>query len=72
MRAGQALILGAKARAVLDGRFAVTLPDLQAIVNPVLRHRLLLNFRAEAEGVSADDVATRLVREVALPTSPLQ
>ncbi len=71
-RAGQSLVLGAKARAVLDGRFAVTLPDLRAVAAPVLRHRILLNFRAESEGVTADQVAERLAAEVPGPSSPLQ
>ena len=71
-RAGQALVLAAKARALLHGRLAVTLPDLQAVAPPVLRHRILVNFRAEAEGVSSDAVTERLLREVAPPQSPLR
>ncbi len=70
-RAGQALVLGAKARAVLEGRFAVTLPDLRAVAAPVLRHRVLLNFRAEAEGVLADQVTERILSEIRPPVSPL-
>ncbi|MEO8227537.1 MAG: MoxR family ATPase, partial [Gemmatimonadota bacterium] len=70
-RAGQALILGGKARAILNGRFAVTLPDIRAMAGPVLRHRVLLNFRAEAEGVASDQVADRLLEEVPEPASPL-
>ncbi|MFZ5622824.1 MAG: AAA family ATPase [Gemmatimonadota bacterium] len=70
-RAGQAMILCAKARALLHGRFAVTVPDLHAVAAPVLRHRVLVNFRAEAEGIRADDVAARLVAEVPAPRSPL-
>ena len=70
-RAGQALVLGAKARAVLEGRFAATLPDIRAVAAPVLRHRVLLNFRAEAEGVLADQVTERLLSEVRPPVSPL-
>jgi MoxR-like ATPase len=70
-RAGQALILGAKARAVLDGRFAVTLPDLRSIAEPVLRHRILLNFRAEAEGITVAQVTDRLLAEIREPVSPL-
>ena len=71
-RAGQALVLAAKARALLHGRLAVTLPDLQAVAPPVLRHRILVNFRAEAEGISSDDVARRLLDEIAEPRSPLK
>jgi MoxR-like ATPase len=60
-RAGQAMILTAKARALLLGRFAVTLDDIRHVAIPVLRHRILMNFKAEAEGVSADRVAQHLV-----------
>jgi len=70
-RAGQALVLAAKARAVLHGRLAVTLPDLRAIAYPVLRHRILVNFRAEAEGITADHVTAKLLTDVAEPRSPL-
>lgn len=62
-RAGQALILSSKAQALLDGRFAVTLEDLQGLAAPVLRHRILINFRGQAEHLTADDVALRLVQE---------
>jgi MoxR-like ATPase len=71
-RAGQALVLASKARAVLHGRLAVTLPDLRAVALPVLRHRILVNFRAEAEGVSSDAVTARLLDEVDEPQSPLR
>jgi MoxR-like ATPase len=60
-RAGQAMILTAKARALLMGRFAVTLDDIRHIALPVLRHRVLLNFKAEAEGITADDVTLHLI-----------
>ena len=49
-RASQFLILGAKARAILDGRFAVSTDDVAALARPTLQHRLILNYRAEAEG----------------------
>jgi MoxR-like ATPase len=71
-RAGQALVLAAKARALLAGRFAATLEDVRAVAPPVLRHRILVNFRAEAEGIDADQVTTRLLREVEGPRSPLR
>jgi MoxR-like ATPase len=71
-RAGQALVLTAKARALLHGRFAVTLEDLRAVAFPVLRHRVLVNFRAEAEGIRADDVTRRLLSDVPEPESPLK
>jgi MoxR-like ATPase len=70
-RAGQALILSAKARALLAGRFAVTLDDLRALAAPVLRHRILLNFEAETENIQPDDVARELFRLVPEPKSPL-
>jgi MoxR-like ATPase len=62
-RAVQFLILGAKARALLQGRTHVTAEDLQALARPALRHRLVLNFTAESEGVAADDVVDRLLTE---------
>jgi MoxR-like ATPase len=71
-RAGQALILCGKARALLQGRFAVTLDDLRAVAPPVLRHRVLVNFKAEADGVTADQVTARLLADVKAPSSPLQ
>ena len=70
-RAGQALVLGGKARALLEGRFAVTPDDLRALAAPVLRHRVLVNFRAEAEGMTADSIVARLLAEVSGPRSPL-
>jgi MoxR-like ATPase len=63
-RAGQAMILTAKARALLHGRYAVTVEDLKAVSQPVLRHRVLLNFRAEAEQISADQVIEQMLKEV--------
>jgi MoxR-like ATPase len=64
-RAGQALLLGAKARALLEGRSAVSLEDIRAVALPVLRHRILLNFQAEADGIEADDVIRRLLDAIA-------
>ncbi len=55
-RASQGLILGAKARAVLHGRYAAEIEDVRALLEPVLKHRLVMNFRAEAEGVTAEHV----------------
>ncbi|MEO5957591.1 MAG: MoxR family ATPase [Opitutaceae bacterium] len=66
-RAGQFLILGAKARALLQGRAHVTVDDIQALAAPALRHRILLNYRAEAEGIRVDEVIKRLVAAVKLP-----
>ena len=70
-RAGQALILCAKAYALLSGRFAVTLEDIRRVAHPALRHRLLLNFQAEADDVDADDIVTRVFEAVPEPESPI-
>ena len=66
-RAGQALVLTAKARALLHGRLAATREDVRALAAPVLRHRLLLSFAAEAEARSTDDVVELLLRSVPFP-----
>ena len=63
-RAGQSLLLAGKARAVLQGRPAVSLDDVRAVAPPVLRHRILVNFQAEADGVDAEQVVTRLLDAV--------
>jgi MoxR-like ATPase len=63
-RAGQALLLGAKARAVLEGRTVTAPEDVIAVALPVLRHRILLNFQAEAEGIDTDRIVTRLVESL--------
>jgi MoxR-like ATPase len=60
-RASQYLILGAKARAVLQGRFFANVDDVRAVAYPVLRHRILTNFNAEAEGIRPDDIIRRLI-----------
>ena len=67
-RAGQAMILTAKARALQEGRFAVTLDDLKKVVLPVLRHRVIVNFRAEAEGITSDTVALKLMEHIKFPS----
>jgi MoxR-like ATPase len=67
LRAGQALILTAKARALLQGRYAVTLADVQAMAYPVLRHRVLVNFKAEAEGITTDAITAQLLQAVRRP-----
>ena len=59
-RATQYLILAAKARAVLHGRYYVSCEDVRAVAPPVLRHRIITNFNAEAEGIKPDDVVRRL------------
>lgn len=60
-RASQYLVLAAKTRAVLYGRYFVTTEDIRAVAPPVLRHRLLTNFNAEAEGLRPDDIVQRLI-----------
>jgi len=60
-RASQFLIVAAKARAVLDGRFAASVEDVRAVAKPVLRHRVLTNFHAEAEGISSGVIVDRLL-----------
>ena len=64
LRAAQMLVLGAKARALLQGKSHVSLDDIRALVHPVLRHRILLSYKAEAEGVSIENCISRLVAEV--------
>jgi MoxR-like ATPase len=70
-RAGQALVLCAKAKALLSGRYAMTIDDIKFVAPAVLRHRILLNFQAEAENISTDDVVNILLNYVSEPTSPL-
>ena len=61
-RAGQAMILTAKARALQHGRLSVTLDDLKNVAYPVLRHRVIINFKAEAEAINSDDVTRELLK----------
>jgi MoxR-like ATPase len=70
-RAGQALVLGAKAAAFLDGRLAVAPDDIRRIAHPVLRHRVLPNFAAEADGMTADPLVDALLAHVPAPASGL-
>lgn len=65
-RAGQAMILTAKANTLLEGRLAVTLDDLKSVALPVLRHRVLVNFRADAEGITSDTVTKEILKSVQL------
>lgn len=62
-RAVQFMILGGKARALLSGRTHVSCDDVRALAKPVLRHRLVLSFTAQSEGVAADDVIERILAE---------
>ncbi len=63
-RASQYLILGGKARAILEGRYAVTCEDIRALAKPVFKHRLITNFHAEAEGIDSVEVTKRLLEEL--------
>lgn len=67
-RAAQNIILTAKARAVLHGRYAVTAEDVRAVVFPVLRHRIFTNFNADAEGIDVDQIIERILNTVPEPT----
>jgi MoxR-like ATPase len=69
LRASQALILAGKARALILGRYHVSVSDIQALARPVLRHRVIPNFYAESERVTADNLVERLLEAVPLPRS---
>ena len=69
VRAAQALLLGGKAKALLDGRAHVTFDDVKSLAAPVLRHRILLNFQAQAERVTTDSLIAKLLAAVAIPRS---
>jgi MoxR-like ATPase len=69
VRAAQYLVLGAKARALTLGRYHVSFEDVRAMAHPVLRHRVLTNFRAESEGVTTDSIIDELLNAVATPRS---
>ncbi len=71
LRASQALILGGKARALLHGRYHVSVADIRALAPPILRHRVITNFYAESERVDADAIVTRLLDAVPAPRSGL-
>ncbi|HMJ70695.1 MAG TPA: MoxR family ATPase [Cyclobacteriaceae bacterium] len=66
-RAGQAMILTAKARALQSGNLSVTREDISRVAYPVLRHRILMNFRAEAEGVKSDDITKAILEHTLAP-----
>jgi MoxR-like ATPase len=71
LRASQALILGAKARALMHGRHHVSVKDLQALAHPILRHRVITNFYAESERINSDGIISRLLEKVPVPKSGL-
>ena len=64
LRAAQTLVMGGKARALLHGRAHVTNDDIQALAHPTLRHRVLVGYKAEAEGVTVDDIIDRLLKQL--------
>jgi MoxR-like ATPase len=68
-RASQYLVLAAKARAILSGATHVMPEHIQAVALPVLRHRIIVNFNAEADGVATDDIVTALLREITVDSS---
>jgi len=69
VRAAQYLVLGAKARALTSGRYHVSFDDIRELAHPVLRHRVLTNFRAESEGITTDALIDELLQVVPLPKS---
>ncbi len=71
LRASQYLVLGGKARALLNGRFNVSIEDIQALAYPVLRHRILTNFHAESQKITRDEIIRRLLEKVPVPRSGL-
>jgi MoxR-like ATPase len=72
LRASQFLILGAKARALIHGRYNVAVEDIQSLAYPVFRHRLLTNFHAESEGITSEEIIRRLLEHVPVPASGLK
>jgi MoxR-like ATPase len=71
VRAAQYLALAGKASAVLDGRFNVSVEDIQRLATPILRHRVLTNFHAESDGITTDEIVKRLIATVPVPKSGL-
>ena len=71
LRASQAMILGSKARALMNGRHHVAVKDIQALAGPILRHRIVTNFYAESEHLNSDGIISRLIETVAVPKSGL-
>jgi len=69
LRASQALVRGGKARALMHGRYHVSIKDIQALAKPILRHRVMTNFYAESERINSDAIVERLLETVPVPTS---
>jgi len=72
LRASQFLILGGKARALINGRYNVSIEDIQALAYPVFRHRIITNFTAESEGLTSEHIIKRLIETVPVPASGLK
>ena len=71
VRAAQYLVLGAKARALCSGRYHVSFEDIRSLAHPVMRHRVLTNFRAESEGIHTDTIVDELIQQVPVPVSEM-
>ena len=71
LRGSQALVRGAKARALMHGRYHVSIKDIQALAKPILRHRVMTNFYAESERITSDQIIDRLIETVPVPKSGL-
>ena len=69
LRGSQALVRGAKARALTQGRYHVSIKDIQALAKPILRHRIMTNFYAESERINSDAIIERLIEAVPVPKS---
>jgi MoxR-like ATPase len=69
LRGSQALVRGGKARALMHGRYHVSIKDIQALAKPILRHRIMTNFYAESERINSDAIIERLLESVPLPKS---
>ena len=69
LRASQALVRGGKARALMYGRYHVSIKDIQALAKPILRHRVMTNFYAESERITTDTIVERLIEIVPVPKS---
>ena len=69
LRASQFLVLGAKSRALMKGRYNVSVEDIQALAYPVFRHRILTNFHAESEGITSETIIKKLIETVPVPKS---
>jgi MoxR-like ATPase len=72
LRASQFLILGGKALGLMNGRYNVSVEDIQKLAYPVFRHRILTNFHAESEGVTSEDIIRRLIEHVPVPKSGMK